>query len=234
MLRSHAVKSPFLRRAVIALSLLLPAGIAAHARQADACINEVRRDTDEMVQRMVAAEQALGAGKATVAAEAALKDFPKLHTSSKLMQGPSVISGIDPVGTRAQRIAALALVRTEGLLTTSEEFHAATAGERRANLEWSIGILREIVALKKTPAAETDLGEALSKLPETRDEALSLLNQLDKKDLVTSPQAYYVLAELRQAAGDAAGRDAALKRLDGMTKTKAPSDSGGVSRKSKS
>src|SRR5262249_41721054 len=125
-------------------------------------------------------------------------------------------------------IVAVALARTEGLLTTKDEFHAATADERRANLEWSIAILRAIVALQKSPAAETDLGEALSKLSETRDEALSILDRLDKKDLVTTPQAYAALVELRQATGDTAGRDAAQKRLDNMMKTKGPSAAAGL------
>jgi hypothetical protein len=207
---------------LLAATLLLPVGIAAHARPAAACLNEVVHDTNTKVQEMTLAEQALGAGKITGAAEAALRNYPKLHAAPRLMQGAFPNTGLDPVAVRAQRIVAVALVRTEGLLTIKGDFQPTTADERRANLEWSITILRAIVALKKVPAVQTDLGEALSKLSETRAEALSVLADLDKKDLVTSPQGYAALADLRQASGDIAGRDAALKRLAGMTKTRGP------------
>src|SRR5689334_11927616 len=118
MLRSHVVKSAPPLRVLVALSLLLPAAVMAHASPAAACLNEVEHDTDEKVQHMLLAEKALGEGKITVAAEAALKDYPKLHASPKLMQGSWPSTGLDPVAVRAQRIVAVALARTEGLLTT--------------------------------------------------------------------------------------------------------------------
>src|SRR5262245_9440673 len=123
MVRSHVVKSASPFRLLFALSMALSAGIAAHARPAAACLNEVEHNTDERVQHMVLAEQALGAGKATAAAEAALKDYPQLHASPRLMQGKWPNTGLDRVAVRAQRIVAVGLARTEGLLTTTDEFH---------------------------------------------------------------------------------------------------------------
>lgn len=203
---------------MLAMSLLLPLGIAAHVKSAAACGNEVIITTDDKIRDLSTAEKALGSGKITAAAETAFRYYPKLHTSPRLMQGQFPNTGLDPVAAHAQRLVAVALVRTEGLLTIKDAFEPTTADERRKNLEWAIAILRAVAAIKKSPALDTDLGEALSKLPETRDEALSILDGLDKKDLVTSPEAYAALAELRKAAGDSAGGDAAQQRYERMKK----------------
>lgn len=198
------------------MSLLLPAGVVAHARPAAACINAVTYDTVPAIQQITLAEQALGAGKPSKAVAGLLPIFPTLRVDHRLMErGPGL--GLDAVATRAQRVVAVALVRTEGLLAIGDSFPSSTAAERRANLEWAVGILRAFARVKSTPASQTDLGEALTKLPETREEALSILDGLDRKDLMTSPEGYAALAELRLAAGDRAGHDAARKRFEAMT-----------------
>jgi hypothetical protein len=66
-------------------------------------------------------------------------------------------------------------------------------------------------------SVQTDLGEALSKLPETRAEALTIPDGLARKDLLTSAQGYPALAELRFAAGDRAGSEEARKRFERMS-----------------
>ena len=131
------MKSPSAFRLLLAASLLLPLGITAHARSAAACGNEVVHDSNEKIRDLSLAEQALGAGKITGAAESALRYYPKLHESPRLMQARFPITGLDRVAVRAQRIVAVALVRTEGLLTIADHFQPTTAEERRANLEWS-------------------------------------------------------------------------------------------------
>jgi hypothetical protein len=167
------------------------------------------------IQQLTASEVALGGGKEAKAVEGVLRFFPKARAETRLAdRGPG--RGIDKTAARAQRLVAVAVVRTEGLLAVSDAFPSATAGDRRENLQWAIGILRAFAKVSDGPAVQTDLGEALSKLPETRDEALAILDGLAKKDLVTSPQGYAALAELRLAAGDRAGHEAAMKKFERM------------------
>ena len=62
------------------------------------------------------------------------------------------------------------------------------------------------------PALESVLGEALSKTPARRTEALARLQALAAKDLITSPQGYAALARLHHAAGRDDERDSAVAR----------------------
>jgi hypothetical protein len=197
-------------RFLVAVGLVLPVSLTAHVSPAAACGNSVRRQVDPRVMRLSQAEQVLGAGKFKTAAVSALQIYPKLRNADDP----------DALMARAQRIVAMATVRTEGFLTVGESFHASTSDERRANLEWAVVVLRRMTARSSTPSLETDLGEALSKLPEGKEEALALLGKLAKKDLITSPRGYAELAQLRHTEGDAEGRDAALARYEAMTRTR--------------
>jgi hypothetical protein len=192
------------------MSVVLPVGLSAHLSPAAACGNAMHEVVDPRVMRLSQAEQALGAGKHKVAATSALQMFPKLRAATST----------DTMMARAQRVVAMATVRTEGFLTVGEDFKASTSDERRANLEWAVATLRRLNSRNSTPALETDLGEALAKLPESQEEALTLLNKLAKKDLITSPRGYAELAQLRHTTGDAEGRDAALKRHEAMTRVR--------------
>lgn len=197
-------------RFLVAVSFVVPVGLTAHLSPAAACGNSVHYEVDPRVQLLSQAEQSLGAGKHKVAAASALQMYPKLRDAT----------APDTLMARAQRIVAMAMVRTEGLLTVGDSFHANTSAERRANLEWAVATLRRMTARSSTPSLETDLGEALSKLPESQEEALTLLGKLAKKDLITSPRGYAELAQLRHTAGDKEGRDAALKRYESMTRSR--------------
>jgi hypothetical protein len=208
--------SPF--RFLLALSLVLPAMLAADVPSAVACINETSYDENPAIQHVARAEQSLLAGKPAMAVAHVSMSFPSARADARLKDHRPGM-GVDPLASRAQRVVAVALVRTEGLLAIGSEYASSTAEQRRGNLVWASGILRAYAALKNTPAVQTDLGEALSKLPETREEALRVLEGLAKKDLVTSSHGYAALAELRLAAGDRAGHDAAMKRSDAMSKT---------------
>jgi hypothetical protein len=192
-------------------ALVVAAVLPARAADVSACGNAVNPVLIKRIRDVAAAADALGAGRPAVAAAIALAAYPTLHATEGLLgEAP----GWDAMGVRAQRVVAVSVVRTEGLLESGVDFHATTLDERRANLQWAIGILRAVVNVTGAPEAQTDLGEALSKLPETRDEARSVLERLDADDLVTSAQAYAALAELREAAGDLDGRDRARKRFE--------------------
>ena len=196
-------------RLASSLCFVVPCAIAAMPAEAVACGESISFEVDAKVMLLSQAESSLGAGKARAAAISVLNAFPKLRTATA---GDAMLA-------RAQRIAALAVVRTEGLLSVGEVFQASTAEQRRGNLEWAASTLRRLNEEKKnTPALQTELGEALSKLPETRGEALALLDKLAKKDLVTSAYGWAALAKLRKESGDLDGHEAAMKRYAALSK----------------
>lgn len=202
-------------RLVSALCFVVPMAVAAQTGEAVACGGSIAFEVDPNVLLLSQAESNLNNGKPRAAALSVLKVFPKIK---------SLKPGASHLLPRAQRILAMAVVRTDGLLTAGKEFTAENADERRANLEWAVGTLRRLSAAKKNnPSANTDLGEALARLPETQSEALQTLDKLARKDLVTSAYGYKTLAKLRKAAGDAEGSEAALKKYDALAKKKSPS-----------
>jgi hypothetical protein len=201
-------------RLVSAVCFVVPLAIAGQPTEAVACGESIAFEVDPNVLLLSSAETSLSSGKPRAAALDALKVFPKIKSAAP---------GSSALLPRAQRIVAMAIVRTDGLLSAGKEFQASTADERRANLEWAQSTLRRLSAAKKNnPSVETDLGEALARLPETQGEALATLDKLARKDLVTSAYGYAALAGLRQAAGDDAGSDAALKKYEALAKKNKP------------
>jgi hypothetical protein len=193
--------------------------VAGHTPGALACLNETMRDSDPQIQGIAKADQALSSGKYATAVEMVLRIFPRAFEGNRVPdRGPGW--GINRLYGRGQRIAALAVVRTEGLY----EFlglEGTAAEQRRVRLNWAALVLRDIANTEsKAPASQTELAEALSKLPETRGEALKVLEALDKKDLITSPQGFAALADLRREAGDVAGAEAAQKRVDAILRAR--------------
>jgi hypothetical protein len=207
------MKSGSLVRVVWAMSVVLPVALAMSAAApgaASACGTAVYREIDTGSQIVAQAEQALGDGNQQKAATKALQAFPALKI---------VKPGTVPLADRALRILALASVRTEGALSPTNVM-TRVAAERTSNLEWSIGVLRSLSAKRLgNPSYQTDLGEALSKVPAYHAEATRILGGLADKDLLTTAEGYAALARLRAASGDGAARDAAVKRCEAMTKT---------------
>ncbi len=204
------MKSGSLVRVVWAMSFVLPVAMAAAPGAASACGTAVYREIDSNSQLVAQAEQALSDGKLNKAAAKAVQAFPAL----KIVKPGSV-----PLADRALRILALASVRSDGGLNLGG-FKGNTAGDRAANLEWSVATLRGLNAKRaNNPSYQTDLGEALSKLPGGQEEAKKILGELAAKDLLTSAEGYAALARLRAESGDAAARDEAVKRCEAMSKT---------------
>lgn len=199
-----------LTRLLAAVCFIVPVAIAGGSKEAVACGESIAFEVDPNVLLLSQAESALQSGKPRSAAVDALKVFPNIKSAKP---GSSVLL------PRAQRIVALAIVRTDGLLTAGKVFSASNSDERRQNLEWATATLRRLSITKKNnPSADTDLGEALSCLPETQSEGLAVLDKLARKDLVTSAHGYAALARLRKAAGDEDGSAAALKKYEAIAK----------------
>jgi hypothetical protein len=186
------------------------------ARDAGACgmsirMAPVQQEKPSAVREIAQAEAALEDGRTAVAAKAALKTFPRLRESAV---------GADPLETRAIRVFALAVARSNGAITeASLGIPTKTDWAPAGNLAWAVQSLREIDQKRPNdPAVQADLGEALSMVAHAKDEALTILQRLAEKDLMGSPHAYAALAKLRTAHGDTAGAEAAVKRCEAMAR----------------
>ncbi len=204
------------RVAAFALALAPAAFVFGTPADAQACGMSVRLDPTPQrptpVQEIARAEKALENGQSLAASQAILGTFPRIRNAQ---------AGSNPLETRALRVFALALVRSEGT-ADEKKAHVPTTGEwtQRANIEWAVQSLREIDQKRPNdPTVQADLGEALSKLPHGQDEALKILGGLAQKDLMGSPHAYAALAKIRSDKGDSAGAEAAIKRCEEMTKS---------------
>jgi hypothetical protein len=175
---------------------------------ANACGMSVRLEQLDVrptpVQEIASAERALESGNNVNAATIVARTFPSFR---------SINAGDDPLKTRALRVMALAIVRTNG--------DTARAGgwTPSANLDWAVQSLKEIDAKRPNdPSVQADLGEAMAKVPSKQADALAILSKLADKDLMGSPNAYAALAKLRSEKGDVAGSAQAIKRCEEMTK----------------
>jgi hypothetical protein len=206
------MKSGTLVRMVLALGAVLPAVAVGVPSTANACGTAVYREIDSSAQLVAQAEQALSDGGFQKAASKAVQAFPALKI---------VKPGTLPLADRALLILALASVRADGGIAANG-FRGKSAADRTANLEWSVATLRSLNAARENnPSYQTDLGEALAKLPAYHTEAQKVLGELATKDLLTSAEGYAALARLRAEGGDAAARDEAVKRCEAMSKTPA-------------
>jgi hypothetical protein len=178
---------------------------------ADACGGAIfEASVNDVATSVANAERDLGKGKHVKAVSQVSDAFPGL----KLYK-----VGTGRLADRSLRIMAIAIARNEGGITAAA-FRGKTAEQRAENLAWAAQTLQELSNKRpNNPALETDLGEALSKIPEKRAEAMKLLSRLADKDLLATPEGYAALAELRGKAGDKAGREAALKRCASMSTT---------------
>lgn len=203
------------RLAALALALAPAFATLSYADDANACGMSVRLDPTPQkptpVQEIAKAEKALEGGQNAAAARTILTSFPKVRSAS---------AGANPLETRAMRVFALALARSNGAIN-EKTLGIASRDEwtPTGNLEWAIAALREIDGKRPNdPAVQADLGEALSKVAHGQDEALKLLGNLAQKDLMGSPFAYAALAKIRSDRGDTAGAATAIKRCEEMSK----------------
>jgi hypothetical protein len=207
-------------------ALAIATAIGAWAPESHACgggwFADPALEIEWRDQGIVRAEKQLESGKYNDAAGTVLRVIPHIANYDKATK--------DPVINRAMRVLALATARQNGKLDVKKQvfdvlrtdFLSKTETHRTNNLAWSAKMLRAINDTKKDDAiAQSELGEALAKTDDGRAEAQKLLERLANKDLLTSPEAYKVLAQLREKAGDKDGRIAALKRCRAMAEDNA-------------
>ena len=217
-----------IRQATIPRHLLVALAVAATCgaltTPADACGGgwwpEI--EIDYRVQGIARAEKDLQKGKYDDAAGAVLRMIPHIQAYKQASR--------DDIVNRALRVLAVATARKDGQLDVKaqlpHELRATWLGEkaaeRDANLKWTVSALKAVATKKKNdPVIESELGEAMAKVPAYREEGRKLLEKLAAKDLLTTPEAYAALAQLRADSGDKDGRLAALVRCKAMAKNAA-------------
>jgi hypothetical protein len=203
------------------ISLAACLGISVLAQNALACGGEWYPEVmvDPRIHGVAQAEKSLAAGNRLAAAASVIRMIPHIKT---LKAKPGSLVG------RAERVLAVALSRSGGALPVAAEvpldvlggWQGGKAGEATANMAWSVEVLqRQAQAKADDVALKTDLAEAMARLPEHRQEARTILEDLAKRDLIASPEGYAALASLRSQSGDADGQKLALKRCEAMAKS---------------
>lgn len=193
--------------------------IASTPRAASACGGDWAPVifVDERPQAVSRAEKQLQRGDVLASAGSVVRSMPHIRTLDAKRS---------TLVARAQRLLAVALVRSGGSVNIAREvpdyaqgrWVGRTDADRAANLEWAVQVLRRVNEVKANdPSVESDLGEALSARSETREEGKALLEKLAQKDLIASPEAYAALARLREAAGDSEGTKLAVQRCEAMS-----------------
>ena len=200
---------------------VLPAALCAvfvaGEATASACGSAIRLEQGPArptpVQQVANAEKSLESGQNLGAAQAVLAAFPSIRTAT---------AGQNAIETRALRVMALAVVRSDGAVDEKKAHVASANGTDwtpASNLAWAVQALREVDQKRPNdPTVQADLGEALSKTTAGREEAMRILGGLAQKDLMGSPRAYAALAKLRSQSGDTVGAEAAIKRCEEMSK----------------
>jgi hypothetical protein len=207
--------------AMVMVAVSAFAVVGSVASDAKACGGEwvPAVEIDHRPEGIARAEKALKKGEHAAAAAMIIRMMPHVKDLKAKKDGTLV--------ARAQRVLALAVARNNGALPIGKELPDYVQGswigknakDKSANLEWSVAALRKLNDIKKDDAAvQSDLAEALAKVEKHRGEAKEILEKLAEKDLVSTPEAYATLAELRSAAGDADGQKVALKRCESMAK----------------
>jgi hypothetical protein len=145
------------------------------------------------------ADEMLRQGDAQKAAWLLQRTWPRLREAVPVASSLSFIA--DGV-----RLMALAAVRTDGDIQPGFGWSSWTPAEKAQNVAWGVRRLRMLAAADpSSTVVRTDLGEALSRAPSTRDEARTILGALEATDGIATPEGYAALAFVRVEAGDEIG-----------------------------
>src|SRR5689334_12978303 len=159
-------------------------GITVLAQNAIACGGEWYPEVmvDPRIHGVAQAEKSLAGGNRLAAAASVIRMMPHIKS---LKAKPGSLVG------RAERVLAVALSRSSGMLPVSKEvplevlasWQGAKDGESSANLAWSVEVLkRQSDAKQDDVGLKTELAEAMSRVPARRAEARAILEDLAKRD----------------------------------------------------
>lgn len=185
--------------AVLALVVVAP------SRPADACFNEVERVIDVTNRSVRRAEALLAEGAHQAAVKEVLATFPAVLQATHRSHRPALFA-------RAQRVVALASVRSGGAVRLGNKMSGRTAEQRAVNLAWAAMSLRLHRARGDDVVVRAELAEALAALPAERAEAHALLAELGDGDLLPTARAWAILAGLERERGDTTAAERASRR----------------------
>lgn len=189
-------------RPILVLAL---AALLAPARPAAACHNAVARVVDPVNQSVRRAEALLADGAHQAAIRELTGTFPQLLLANHRDDRASLFR-------RAQRTAALAVVRSDGAVRLGPRLSGKTAPQRQAALAWAAAILRLHHARSGDLLVRVELAEALARRPAERAEARAILDELADLDLLPTARAWALLAHLERERGDEAASARAARR----------------------
>ncbi|WAS93538.1 hypothetical protein [Nannocystis punicea] len=181
------------------------AAVVVPAAPADACHNSVERVVDVTNRSVRRAEQLLADGAHAAAVKEVLATFPEAVQLTHRARRPGLFA-------RAQRVLALAAVRSGGGVRLASHMSGKTASHRTAALAWSAMLLRLHHARSDDVVVRAELAEALAALPAERAGAYALLKELGDGDVLPTARAWALLAELERDRGDATAAERAGRR----------------------
>jgi len=206
-------------------ALAMTAAVGAYAPDASACGGgwiEPAFEIDEpdyRPQGITIAEAQLKKGDYDGAAATVLRVIPHIQNYDGATNSDVI--------NRAMRVLAVATARNDG----EHDIARQLGRDMRLMLEvdrddkvtvpmnWAVSVLESAADKSEDDVViQSELGEAMAKSEAHKAEGRALLEKLAEKDLLTSPEAYRVLAKLRSESGNADGRTAALERCKAMAK----------------
>lgn len=125
---------------------------------------------------------------------------------------------------RAQRVMALAVVRSKGAISIGKELGGKTDAQRRDAIAWAVLTLRLHLGNDSDPVKTVDLAQALALQATGRAEAHRLLRQVADGDLMPSAEGWALLAELGKERGDVEGSKQAVERCKQIASDKVKCD----------
>lgn len=206
------------------LSLAIALAIAAIAAPnvADACGNSIRRVVDTANMAVRNAEHLLAQGDHKTAISAVRNEFGD--------RALAVDSTGDLLHQRAQRVLAIAAVRSKGALPLGMNLGGPRDAQRQAAVAWAVLTLRlqrsaidtrDVACIldpakcttgELDPTRTAELAEALALQATGRAEAYGLLKDLGDRDLIPHAEGWALLAELGRERGDVDTSKKAVER----------------------
>lgn len=173
---------------------------------ADACGNSVQRVVDRTNEEVRKAELLLARGDHAKAVKTIREEFGDRATA---LHGSEYGHWLHD---RAQRVVALAVVRSKGEISVGKELGGKTDAQRRNAVAWAVLTLRLRLGNDSDPIKTVDLAQALALQASGRNEAHALLKQVADGDLMPNAEGWALLAELRKERGDIDGSKQAVER----------------------
>lgn len=197
-----------MKRFAIGLGVAVLAGLLA-PQNAEACgrFEAFRKpQVNEKLQDVRKSEHLLAQGKFEKAAKLARKAFPKLTEIPGDAKEKALFD-------RAQRVAALAAVRSKGNVDLGRGMKPVGDYEKAVNVQWAHHVLMFHSARSSDNlVVRSEYAEAVALVPGLEDLAYDMLRQMADDDLMPTARGFALLAQLQAQRGDQVGRDMSLQR----------------------